>query len=46
MQIEGDLDDLVLNIIIVDVLFNPTINPTNPANQDAQNDLQASDLAN
>ena len=36
MQIEGNLDNLVLDIIIVDVLFNLTINP---ANQDAQNDL-------
>ena len=32
MQMEGDLDDLVLDIIIVDVLFNLTINLTNPAN--------------
>ena len=32
MQIEGDLDDLVLDIIIVDVPFNLTINLTNPAN--------------
>ena len=32
MQIEGDLDDLVLDIIIVDILFNPTINLTNSAN--------------
>ena len=46
MQIEGDLDDLVLNTIIVDIPFNLTINLTNPANQDAQNDPQASDLAN
>ena len=40
---EGDLDDLVLNTIIVDVLYNPTINP---ANQNAQNDPQASDSTN
>jgi len=43
MQIEGDLDDLVLNTIIVDVPYNPTINP---ANQNAQNDPQASDSTN
>jgi hypothetical protein len=46
IQIEGDLDNSVLNIIIVDIPFNPTINPTNPANQDAQNDPQARELVN
>ena len=43
MQIEGNLDNLVLNTIIVDVLYNPTINS---ANQNAQNSPQASNLTN
>ena len=44
MQLDGDLDNSVLDTTIVDVPYIPR--SEGPANQEAQNDLQARVLAN